>query len=99
MAHKITILEDRVRTLEDANTALAKRQRAKKSRVQLGGPLTIKESQVIIEEKQKGKRPAGEISGGAEELVRGGLTKRRCGNCSETGHNARTCEKDEEGSN
>ena len=98
MAHKITILEDRVRTLKDANTALAKRRRAKKSRVQLGGPLTIEESQVIIEEKQKGKRPAGEISGGAEESVRGGPTKRRCGNCGETGHNARTCEKDEEGS-
>ena len=48
MAHKITILEDRVRTLKDANTALAKRQRAKKSRVQLGGALTIEESQALI---------------------------------------------------
>jgi hypothetical protein len=29
-------------------------------------------------------------------VVRGGPSKRRCGNCGETGHNARTCEKDVE---
>jgi hypothetical protein len=51
---------------------------------------------VIIEEKQKGTRPAGEMAGGAEEADRGGPSKRRCGNCGETGHNARTCEKDAE---
>jgi hypothetical protein len=96
MAHQITLLNDRVRTLEKANIALAKRRRAKRSRVQLGGALSIEDSQAIIEEKQKGKRPAGEMAGGAEEAVRGGPSKRRCGNCGETGHNARTCEKDVE---
>jgi hypothetical protein len=96
MAHQITLLNDRVRTLEKANIGLAKRRRAKRSRVQLGGALSIEESQVIIEEKQKGKRPAGEMAGGAEEADRGGPSKRRCGNCGETGHNARTCEKDAE---
>lgn len=98
MAHKITFLEDRVRTLEKANTALAKRRRAKRTRVQLGGALSIEDSQAIIKEKEKGKRPAAEMAGGAEEEVRGGPSKRRCGNCGETGHNARTCEKVEEGS-
>ena len=97
MAHSLTMMSEQIRTLQDANTALAKRRRAKRTRVQLGGALTIEESQALIQEKQKGKRPAGEMSGGAEESVRGGPTKRRCGNCSEIGHNARTCEKDEEG--
>ena len=98
MAHEITILKDRVRTLKDANLALAKRRRAKRTRVQLGGALSIEDSQAIIEEKQKGKRPAGEISGEAEEAVRGGPSKRRCGNCGKTGHYATTCQKDVEGS-
>ena len=44
MAHKITILEDQVYTLKDTNIALAKYRRAKKSRVQLRGVFTIKES-------------------------------------------------------
>ena len=98
MAHKIIIMEDRIRTLEKANIALAKRRRAKRTRVQLGGALSIEESQSIIDEKEKGKRPAAQMAGGAEEEVRGGPSKRRCGNCGETGHNARTCEKEEEGS-
>lgn len=94
MAHSLTMMSEQIRTLQDANTALAKRRRAKKTRVQLGRALTIEESQALIQEKEKGKRPAGEISGGPEESVRGGPTKRRCGNCGETGHNAKTCEKD-----
>jgi hypothetical protein len=98
MAHSITLMSEQIRTLQEANKTLAKRRKAKRTRVQLGGALSIEESQVIIKEKEKGKRPAGEISGGAEEAVRGGPSKRRCGNCGETGHNARTCEKEEEGS-
>jgi hypothetical protein len=96
MAHQITLLNDRVRTLEKANIGLAKRRRAKRSRVQLGGALSIEDSQAIIEEKEKGKRPASEMAGDGEEAVRGGPSKRRCGNCGKTGHNARTCEKDVE---
>ena len=39
------------------------------------------------------------MAGGAKEEVRSGPSKRRYGNCGETRHNARTCEKEEEGSN
>jgi hypothetical protein len=87
-------LNDRVCTLEKANIRLAKRRRAKKSWVQLGGALSIEDSQAIIEEKQKEKRPASEMASNGEEAVRGGPSKRRCGNCGETRHNARTCKKD-----
>lgn len=37
------------------------------------------------------------MAGGAEEAIGGGPPQRRCGNCRETGHNARTCKKDSEG--
>ena len=67
--------------------------------MQLGGALSIEESQTIIEEKGRGKRLATEIAGGVEEAGRGGPSKRQCRNCGETGNNARTCEKEKEGSN
>ena len=51
IAYKLIILKDQVYTLEEANTALAKRQRAKRTRVQLGGALTIEEAQALISEK------------------------------------------------
>jgi hypothetical protein len=96
MAHSITLMSEQIRTLQEANLALAKRRRAKRTRVQLGGALSIEDSQAIIQEKQKRKRPAGEISGDADEADRGGPSKQRCGNCGESGHNARTCEKEKE---
>ena len=78
-------------TLREANQALAKRRRAKRTRVQLGGALTIEESQALQDEKDKGKRPAtdeGENEGPSKRRAKGG---RHCGNCGKTGHNSRTC--------
>lgn len=39
--HKVVLMEARVRDLEEANEAMSKRQRAKKSRIQAGGPLSM----------------------------------------------------------
>ena len=58
MAYKIIIIEDWIRILKKANIALAKRRRAKRTQVQLRGALSIEESQVIIDKKEKGKRLA-----------------------------------------
>ena len=38
--HRVVLLEDRVRELKEANKALSKRRRAKRSRIQIGGPLS-----------------------------------------------------------
>lgn len=84
--------------IEYGHQVLSKYQRAKKAYMQDGGALTTQEAREIINEKGKGKRPAGDMTGGPEEAVRGGPTNRRCGNCGETGHNAQTCEKDVESS-
>ncbi|KAK8872257.1 Pogo transposable element with KRAB domain [Apiospora arundinis] len=71
MAHEMTLMRDRIRTLEEANLALSKRRRAKKSRVQLGGALTSEESQAFQEAKDKGKRLA------TDKAENGGPSKRR----------------------
>ena len=99
MAHSITLLTKEVRTLQDANVALSKRRRAKRSRVQLGGALSIKQSQAILAEKDKKKRPAADGGENSSPSKRAKATVRRCGVCGETGHNARTCSKDVELSN
>ena len=96
IAHSMTLIQQENRNLRQANEALSKRRRAKKIRVRKGEALTAgdvkdilaqKEAeQLVADEKRKNDRGRGAPPG----------TSRRCGNCGETGHNARTCEIDPE---
>ena len=56
MAHKITLLSAKVRTLRAANKALSKRRRAKKAHVRQGGVLTIEDAQDLIAQKDVDKQ-------------------------------------------
>lgn len=53
VAHGMTIMRNELHTLREANLALSKRRRAKRSRVQLGGALTIDESQRYRTRRQR----------------------------------------------
>ena len=92
----MTLLQDRVRGLEQANQALAKRRRAKRTRIQAGGALTIEDAQRLVAQKEGNKEGLGERSakGGASEARPS--TSRRCGGCGKAGHNIRTCQEVEE---
>jgi hypothetical protein len=96
IAHEMTLLGDRVRTLEKANEALSKRRRAKKTRIQAGGALTIEDAQDLIAQKDASRQKSGgkSVEGGGEEARPSTLW--RCGRCSKTGHNVRTCQEVEE---
>jgi len=84
------LLTRETHSFREANAALSKRRRAKRTSLQHGGTLTTtQEAKEIIDSREKGKRPAGEISGGAED----------CSNYGRPEHNIRTCEYDEEMSN
>ena len=90
MARELIIIRDEVHTLQDANMALAKRRKTKRTRLQKRGALSRKDSKVLLEKKKKRKRPApvdGENAGPSKQSK---MTLRRCGVCGETGHNART---------
>ncbi|KAJ3561305.1 hypothetical protein NPX13_g9002 [Xylaria arbuscula] len=91
MAHQMTLMREELHTLREANQALAKRRRAKRSRVQLGGALTIKESQALRDEKDKGKRLATEEGENGGPSKRKAMGDRHCRNCGKAGHNSRTC--------
>jgi hypothetical protein len=96
IAHELTLLKDRVQTLEKANKALSKRRRAKRTRIQEGGTCTGDIAEVLIAKKEaKGsKRQKRSEEEGNEEA--GPSAPRRCGNCGKTGHNVRTCQEVEE---
>jgi hypothetical protein len=89
--HQVALLRAEVRDLRTANEVLSKRRRAKKSRVRLGGSLTIQDGIDLLDQKDVDKQLRGEDrrSGGQGGQAR---TKTpRCGNCGKPGHNIRTC--------
>jgi len=96
IAHEMTLLHGRVRTLEKANEALAKRRRAKRSRIKAGGALSIEDAQELITQRETVKQQSDgrPVEGGVSEA--GPATQRHCSRCGKTGHNVRTCQEVEE---
>lgn len=96
IAHRMTLIEDELRTLRKANEALAKRRRAKRTRLQAGGALTAEDAQALVAAKATGGQKLGEGSSGGGPSEAGPATQRRCGGCGKIGHNIRTCQEVEE---
>src|SRR3954471_2854263 len=96
LAHRMTLVDERVRSLEKANQTLAKRRRAKRTRIQAGGALTFEDAQRLVARNEKNR------GGGVERSAEGGASEagpsavRRCGGCGKAGHNIRTCQDIEE---
>jgi hypothetical protein len=98
MMHQVALLRAEVSSLRKANEGLSKRRRAKRTRVQLGGSLTVQDAQDLLDQKAVGgeavqeTQPDGSGAGGARTKVR------CCGVCGKPGHNARTCQEAAESS-
>jgi ABC-type phosphate transport system substrate-binding protein len=91
--HQVALLQAEVSSLRKANEALSKRRRAKRTRIQLGGSLTVQGAQETLGQGAVGGEGVQEtqLSGSG---TGGGRTKVRCcGVCSKPGHNARTCQE------
>jgi hypothetical protein len=91
ISHKLVLVEDRVRQLEAANAILAKRRRAKRTRLQDGGVLEGSQARDLMAEKgvvEEERRDEGENGGPSKRRQTG---SRLCGICRKAGHNARTC--------
>jgi hypothetical protein len=96
LAHSVTLLTAQVRTLQKSNDALSKRRRAKKTRVRLGGALTIGDAQDIIMQKEVDEQLEQERRKNGDNGKRVRTVRKHCGNCGKPGHNARTCHEDQE---
>jgi hypothetical protein len=90
--HEVVILRNEVRNLRDANEILSRRRRAKRTRLQKGGAMTIQEASQVIDQMDVDTQVVAESSrsGGRGRSVRPG--NRRCGVCGKAGHNAGTCQ-------
>jgi hypothetical protein len=92
--HEVVLLRDQVRNLEEANSILSRRRRAKRTRLQRGGIITVQEALQVINQIDINTQVVAESSrsGGRGRSVGPGV--RHCGVCGKTGHNARTCQED-----
>ena len=52
LAHEVTLLQAKIRSLRTANEALSKRRRAKKTRIRQGGVLTVEDAHDILSQTE-----------------------------------------------
>lgn len=93
MMHEVALLRAEVSSLCKANESLSKRQRAKRTHVQLGGSLTVQNAASLLEHREVGEEAALETREGGDHVTGARMKTRRCGICSKPGHNARTCKE------
>ena len=94
LAHEVTLISAKLRTLRAANEALSKRRRAKKARVRQGSALTVKDTQDILAQKDVDEQVRRDLCTKGVSQKEGKSSGRRCGTCGKAGHNARTCQED-----
>ena len=91
LAYQLTLITTENRILREANQALSRRRRAKKTRVRQGGALTIKDTQDVLarrDAKEQVRRDKRSERGTRKE---GQLPERRYRTYRKSGYNARTC--------
>ena len=91
--HQVALLRSEVSSLRKANEALSKRRRAKKTRVQLGGSLTVQDAQGLLGQKAVGREEVQEMQPEGSGAGVSRAKVRCCGVCGKPGHNARTCQE------
>lgn len=93
MMHEVALLRAENSSLRKANEALSKRRRAKKTRVRLGGSLTIQDAQDSLDQKDVHGQIEQEMHQSSSRVGGARTNVRSCRICGKPGHNARTCQK------
>ena len=96
ITYKITLLREEVRSLREANQALSKRRRAKKTRVRAGRALSVQDALDLIEPKDIEGSEKDQTSSDRGGKQTGSSTSRRYSKCGKASHNVRTCQEVEE---
>ena len=90
--HGMALLKAENQKLQLAMELLSKRRRAKKIRLRNGGSLSVQEAEDRIAEIKVDVQVKDEARSEGGRKPRTEVRARRCGNCGEAGHNARTCQ-------
>ena len=91
--HNMTLLRAEVQDLRQANETLSRRRRAKRTRLQDRGNMTIEEGRNQIDQMDVDTQIVAESSRRSGQGTSARPRVRRCGTCGKTGHNARTCQE------
>jgi hypothetical protein len=92
MMHENALLRSEVHDLRQANEILSRRRRAKRSRLQKRGVMTVDEGREAIDQMDVDAQVGGKSSRSGGQGRSAQAKERRCGSCGKTGHNARTCQ-------
>ena len=93
IAHKLVLAQKEIAELRAANEAATRRRSHKRKRVQAEGTLTVEDGARLAALKDFGARSDGKKPKRRVRAEVGEPSQRRCTQCKETGHNARTCQK------
>ncbi|KAL2885667.1 hypothetical protein HOO65_070129 [Ceratocystis lukuohia] len=88
-----TLLKSEVQILRQANETLSRRHRAKRTKLQNRGAMTIDEGSIEIDQKDVDAQVMAELSRSGGQGRSGLARVRQCGTCEKAGHNSRTCQK------
>ncbi|RKK76286.1 hypothetical protein BFJ68_g18047 [Fusarium oxysporum] len=90
--HKVALLTAEVQHLRQANEILSRRRRAKRTRLQKGGIMTMEQGRQVIDQIDGDAQLVAESSRGGGQEGSARAKERRCGTCGKAGHNARRCQ-------
>jgi hypothetical protein len=93
IAHKLVLAQKEIAELQAANEAATQRRSHKRKRVQVEGTLIVEDGARLTALKEFGARSDGKKAKKQVRAEGGELTQRRCRQCNQTGHNARTCKQ------
>jgi hypothetical protein len=93
---RVTLLTSENHNLREANEALSKRRRARKTRVRQRGVLTAEDARDVLAQKEVEEQAVREMRENRSRTKARPATTRRCGACGKPGHNTRTCQVDVE---
>jgi regulator of replication initiation timing len=96
IVHQLVLLKAENQSLRQANEALSKCRRAKKIRLRQGESLSQQEAQDLQDDRDVGEQVKQEMKTSSSRKLREESRAWHCGNCRETGYNARTCKTIEE---
>jgi hypothetical protein len=90
--HEVALLRSRITELEEANERLSKRRKAKKTRLQKGGSLSVQEAEDLVAQTIISSQQSDEIHRSSGQDQGAQLRIRRCSTCGETRYNTYTCQ-------
>ncbi|KAF2803681.1 uncharacterized protein BDZ99DRAFT_399003, partial [Mytilinidion resinicola] len=94
MLYKNILIKARVKELKEQLAEITKRKGCKKKRIQTGGIIEYSTAALYIAAKVSRVSNPRKKVGSRDGANRALPAQRRCRNCGEAGHNARTCKKD-----